>query len=390
MGEREKMRKPIYNLFRKLAFLLITFLPITYSHSNLYKKINTKRTLRKNKNIKNLKQKNILFSKTHSKFLNHRKQTDNKNFLIWQAKTHEKFNELIFSWNAKRPEQGFVDFWVSLKHGKKWSPWHKIAEWGANYQLTFANKKNRFVHTTHVRMQTQHNRLAQGFRIKAIFHNDAQKKSLHALFACCSHLKKFRRSQAWFNKPSTMIRGVPKQSQRELNHYRAPAFCSPTCLCMMIDYFHKKIKRRGITPSLPEYAVNFAENVHDMSYLNIYGNWLLNTAQAYDSAAGDIFFRTERLNSFNDIYRRLVNKIPVAVSVRNLKGGFLPYKNGHFLLIIGWDKKNQCVICYDPAFRPSSKILKKYRLPNFLRAWGNSRNLSYIPLPKKHLWKKKI
>ena len=353
-------------------FVIFVCLLHTSSHAKIAQK------KRKRKNTRQT------FSKTYSNFIKNI-SANNKTPYIWITKTSTPFNELVFSWNARRPKQGYATFWVSLKYGRHWSPWHKISEWGSNYQMSFANKRHAFVDTTHVRVQTKQKCLARGFRIKATFYNGARKKDLHALFACCSQLKNFQQ-QKQFNKPSTLIRGVPKQSQVVLDHYRAPAFCSPTVLCMIVSYFDKKINGYSRHKNLEDYAVDFAEKVHDHSYLNIFGNWQLNTAQAYDASNGNVFYRIERLNSFNDIYRRLVNKLPVAVSVRYLRGGAKPYDNGHFLVVIGWDNKRKRVICLDPAFSPTSKVVKSYSISNFLKAWGRSRNLSYIPMPKKELW----
>ncbi|MFH0898810.1 MAG: C39 family peptidase [bacterium] len=360
------------SFFKKLSFLLIVFLPLTNIYPN--KSQNSNRTPQ-------------FFSKTYSKFLKHNPKNIKKKTYIWSAKTFHPFDELILSWNAKRPTQGFITFWISLFH-KKWSGWHKIAEWGSNYQLTFANKKNPLVHSTYVKIQTQKGLQAQGFKIRAVFNNGAQMKNLHALFACCSDLKKFKRTSPNFNLPSTMIQGVPLQSQMVLDHYRAHHLCSPTSLSMIISYFNKTL---GIPPqqSLHDYSIDFAEKVHDLSPLNIFGSWPLNIAQAYHETYGNIFYRTERLNNFYDLYRRLVNKIPVAVSVRKLKNGATPYSNGHFLVVIGWDRSKQSIICLDPAFSPTSTIVKKYKLSDFLKAWGRSYYLSYIPLPKKNNSRKK-
>lgn len=363
----------------KKCCLSIVFICLPYISSHA-KNIQKKRI--------NKKKNKQTFSKTYSNFIKNPSR-NNKTPYIWITKTAKSFNELIFSWNALRPEQGYTAFFVSLKYGKHWSPWQKISEWGSNYQMSFADNKHTFVNTNHVRVQTKQGSLARGFRIKAKFYNGAEKKDLHALFACCSRFKKFR-SKKTFNKPSTVIRNVPKQSQMVLDHYRAPALCSPTCLCMIVNYFDKKIKNYSYPKNIEDEAVNFAEKVHDKSSLDIFGNWQLNTAQAYDESNGNVFYRVERLNSFNDLYRRLVNKIPVAVSVRYLRGGAKPYNNGHFLVVIGWNNKRKRVICLDPAFSPSSRVVKSYSISNFLQAWGRSRNLSYIPMPKKHVWMKSI
>ena len=132
-----------------------------------------------------------------------------------------------------------------------------------------------------------------------------------------------------------------------------------------------------------DYLADFAGKVHDNG-INIYGNWLLNVAQAHDSSQGKIFYRVERLNSFNELYDYLRKEIPVAVSVRKLKGGATPYSNGHFMVIVGWNRAKNAVICIDPAFKGNRATLKSYRINHFLTAWALSRNLSYIPIPREN------
>ncbi len=321
----------------------------------------------------------ISFSETLSKFITPNDYHQEKDTIIWEQKTHKKFNELIISWNAKRPQTGKITFWVSTKHAH-WSPWHRLAEWGSDYQLTFVNKLNRYVHTTHVRSEMQRGHLAQGFRIKAVFQHGAQKSNLHALFACCSNLNDFKTWKKPFLKPSTLVTSVPRQSQMNLSHNRARDLCSPTSLSMIVRYIANKFARPQ-KKSLHDDAISLAEKVHDNGYLDIYGNWILNVAQAYDSCQ-HAFYRVERMNSFESLYQYLQKKIPVAVSVRRLKGGATPYANGHFLVIVGWDRAKQSVLCIDPAFDENHATFKSYPLKNFIKSWGLSKNLAYTPLLK--------
>jgi hypothetical protein len=80
-----------------------------------------------------------------------------------------------------------------------------------------------------------------------------------------------------------------------------------------------------------------------------------------------------------------MKKIPVAVSIRgSLRGCAWPYNNGHFVVVIGWNKDKQMVRCIDPAFKNLRQTARWYHLSDFVRAWGKSRNLSYISLPKPH------
>jgi hypothetical protein len=305
--------------------------------------------------------------------------------VVWAKSTDEFFNECIVSWNALRPTKGFMTIWVSLKHRGEWSRWHRLAQWGPNFQRTFVNKLNPYVHTKHCRVEMQHGSLARGFRVRVTFHKGADPTNLKALFACASRLDQFKLVIPKRNLPSVGIRDVPRQSQMVLDHPRFRDLCSPVSTSMVVAYLWQKLYNILPTPSMPSFALDFAKRAHDQGYLNIYGNWILNVAQAFEACNGDVFFRVERLNSFYDLYRFLNKKIPVAVSVRRLRGGATPYANGHILVVAGWNRLKQCVICVDPAFAPSKVTLRAYPLRAFLRAWSRSSNLAYVPMPKQSL-----
>ena len=348
-----------------------------------------RRQKRRIRRTKKTVQKSIVhpnFSQTYSKFFDDAEQeveTDDSLFYIWEQTSQLAFDELILSWNALRPEKGKITFYVSIKHSD-WSPWHRIAEWGPNFQRTFVNKLNPYVHTKHVRVEMQRKKLGTAFKIKAVFADGAPKKSLNALFACVANMKLFKTSMPNLNRPSLAVEGVPQQSQM-INHPRAQDLCSPASTSMIINYFARKLygpNSQLASSNMRSYLTNFAAKVHDNGPLNIYGNWLLNVAQAHDSSNGKIFYRVERLNNFNELYNYLLKEIPVAVSVRRLKGGATPYSNGHFMVVVGWNRAKKTVICIDPAFKKNKATLKSYKIHHFLAAWGLSRNLSYIPIPR--------
>jgi hypothetical protein len=322
------------------------------------------------------------FSNTICKFFSE-KDVSGKQEVVWEKSGQEPFNELIVSWNALRPSSGFISIWVSVNHRGAWSKWHRLAQWGAHFQKTFVNKLNQYVHTKHCRVEMQRHTLARGFRVKAIFNKGAESENLKAFFACMSRLNKFKFIRPkTATLPSVSIKGFPRQSQMVLNHDRYRDLCSPTSTSMIVAYFYEKLY--GVKPvdSMSTYAVDFAEKAHDQGYLDIYGNWILNMAQAYDSSNGEVYFRVERLNSFYDLHHYLSKKIPVAVSVRRLRGGATPYACGHILVVIGWNRQKKCVICADPAFGSNRSVLKAYPLNSFLRAWSRSSNLAYVPMPR--------
>ncbi len=325
----------------------------------------------------------ITFSKTESKFFDENDFNEDGDPCVWEESSTAPFTELVLSWNALRPPTGTLTFWVNVKYGNNsWSGWQRMAEWGDRIQRSFINKNNPYVHTKHVRVEMQHGSEGHGFNVKVTANNGADPKNLKALFACLCNLKQFKLVRPHAILPTTFIRGVPKQSQMVLDHPRFKDLCSPTSTSILVNYFMAKSNGQPAYQPLDDYVVNFANKVHDNGNLNIYGNWQLNVAQAFDAANGDVFFRVERLNGFQDLHSYLMKKIPVAVSVRRLRGGAGVYQNGHFIVVVGWNQAKQQVLCIDPAFDATRRTFRAYKLWDFLQAWGRSVNLSYIPMPR--------
>jgi hypothetical protein len=299
--------------------------------------------------------------------------------ITWEKAGIDPFNELIVSWNALRPVNGAMTVWLSVHHAGQWSRWHRLAEWSPHSQRTFVNKLNKYIHTKHCRLEMQHGTEADGFKVKISFNDASDANKLKAVFACVSRLDNFCLINPHTNDlPSVAVRGVPRQSQMLLDHPRCCDLCSPTSTSMIVAYLCQKIMG-NVVDCMHDYVLNFAEKVHDRG-IDIYGNWILNVAQAFETCGGAAFFRVERLNSFYDLHRYLMQKLPVAVSVRRLSGGATPYANGHIMVVVGWNRQKSCVICQDPAFGSNSAVLKAYPLLRFLRAWGRSCNLAYVPM----------
>ena len=308
------------------------------------------------------------------------------NEYVWVEEKTNPFSELIVSWNARRPKKGRFDFYVSVGNPKLfsggWSPWRKLAEWGVNGQKTLSSARDRLVHVKHVRVEMQRGARGRGYRVKAVARNGADLKDVRTLFANQSYSQNFKTITMPNTLPSFVLNNVPRQSQMKVKHKRRGDFCSPTSTSMIVRYFNNKFSKNVKQRALDEQVKTFARKSHDDNYLDIYGNWILNSAQAYNDSFGKVAYRVERLNSFEELYGYLKKGIPVAVSIRGwLRGGYKNYKDGHFVVVVRWSQKRRAVICVDPVFRSWGKMLRAYREKDFLRAWGKSRNLSYIATP---------
>jgi hypothetical protein len=282
------------------------------------------------------------------------------------------FTQLIFTWNANRPKKGHFAFWVQARDSdtKKWDIWHHMMDWGANIQRSY-KKNGEFTDYHHVRLELKNDQLADAFRIKIVAHDNASLGFIKTFSVATSNFQMFKPEQIDQNilsLPSVLLEKVPATSQFQLDHYKADSLCSPTS-CSILTSF---LTQQRIDP------IEFAESSYDHG-LGVYGSWPFNMAHAYEICEGDISFFTARLNSFVRLHQRLMQGIPVVVSVRGyLQGQASPYRYGHLLVVVGYDAKKREVIVHDPAFKTDKSTIHRYQLKGFMQAWERSHRLAYL------------
>lgn len=100
--------------------------------------------------------------------------------LLWEETHLDPFQELIVSWNAKRPQKGSYTFWVSVKQNQQWSAWICYAQWGHDDQRTFQQSQDV--------LQVE-GAPATGFRIKVVIEGEVKYDDIAALHANTKSLR---------------------------------------------------------------------------------------------------------------------------------------------------------------------------------------------------------
>jgi len=264
------------------------------------------------------------------------------------------FNELILSWNGRRPKTGHWTFFVRLFQNE-WSPWLKMAEWGPDFQRSFA-EENGFA-KSHQDIAKPKNGYCTGYEIKVEGDPDS-------VTVCLSDLSQFPIIKPIL--PPVQLQNIPTQSQQILPHSRAKDLCSPTSTSMALHFLQCPID-----------PILFATKVHDHTF-DIYGNWMLNTAAASEFLRPKYRTYVARLPDFAALHTQLQKGLPVVVSIKGpLPGAPLAYANGHLILVTGYDQDR--VYCMDPGFHANEQTLTSYALDDFLEAWTTRRkNLAYL------------
>jgi Peptidase_C39 like family len=299
----------------------------------------------------------------------HNTSTQNADVSFVQTKV-PSFTQLIFSWNAVRPRNGFWSFFVSVRNAntQHWGKWHHMADWGKNIQKTRTSKSDGTSYYAHVRLETEPSLYADGFRVKIVRSKNNLERQDPICFITISNHNKFNSEQRLpFCLQSCQIKGLCCIAQYTLDHRDKDRMCSPISAIMALSRYTKV-----------DSPLDFANNVYD-SGLDSYGSWPLTAAQMFAMGNKKITCHVTRLNSFIELHKKLMQNIPVVVSVRGkLQGASKKFPNGHLVTVTGWDNKTKEIICHDPAQFHTNNVIKRYHIKTFLRAWERSRRLVYL------------
>jgi hypothetical protein len=285
--------------------------------------------------------------------------------------------QLVFGWNAHRPDVAQFTFFVRTRnaHNKEWSSFHKLVEWGGTSQTSFSNTAE-FSKFLYARLEIDKNTDIDGFGIKIIASEPKILGLLAGVFVTVSNFKAFVAEKVpaeFFKKKYICVEDVPLISQILLMHPRSSGLCSPTSSAIVTSTLLKKSVN----------ALEFSDYCYDRA-LDMFGNWPFSTAHMYEHAHEYAYMYPMRLASISALYNLIEReKCPIVVSIKGtIKGGAKPYPKGHLLVVIGFDPALKKVICHDPAFREINRVRCEYNIYDFIEAWERSNRMTYKVIKK--------
>ena len=287
---------------------------------------------------------------------------------VWEEIGLAPFDELIVSWNAQRPAEGAYLIQVSVLMGE-WSPWMDYAFWGVTEQYTYEQYlSSPAIQVYQDSLEILENRKANGFRVRVIAKGKATLNHFRTLYSSMiDHSVYVLNSEAADDVSINL--GIGGLSQLALTDERSKRLCSPTSTTAIIRFL---LNSTDLSP------LAFADTIHDSAF-DIYGNWVLNVAQASHELGSLWNCYVVRLKNFNQIIDQLKKGHPVVVSVKGqLKNSALSYESGHLLVVKGYDSTLRQVICMDPAYASDELTHVKYDLSDFLEAWNRRKGLAYL------------
>jgi len=177
-------------------------------------------------------------------------------------------------------------------------------------------------------------------------------------------------------RPNTAAWGrtldVPCRSQVDYPE-GVSAWCSPTCVSMVLAYWARAIRR----PELDKDVPTVARGVHDPSWEGT-GNWSFNTAYAgqFDRLRAYV----TRLSDVSEIEAWIARGAPVVTSVCYdlLRGRARTRNSGHLIVCVGFTDKGDVVV-NDPGTR--QEMRRSFPRDDFMKAWDYSNRTVYLIYP---------
>lgn len=282
--------------------------------------------------------------------------------VIWTVQKTNPFDELLASWSGKRPKKGFFKFEISIYSNNRWSAWVPYAEWNSTQQHLYGIQSSRDIPNFLKGKQ------ASGFRVRLTAHQGASLKSIRAVHVTTTD-NRTHSIASHIPLSSSLLLNVPKFSQIALEHVDSTRICSPIATAAAVSY---------LASSEQLNLIEFMKSVFEPR-AQLYGAWVLNTAQAAHELDNGWYCYVTRLNSIQAIIDQLNRKYPVVVSIQGpIPGSARPYESGHLLVIRGYDAINKKVLCMDPAFPTNDETYVAYNVEDFLTAWRRRNGLAYI------------
>lgn len=291
------------------------------------------------------------------------------NIYEWEQETQTPFHELFITPNAMRPEKGHYTLYVSLKT-HSWSPWMLYATWGTNFQKgTEVQYKDHAVCVDADAVLTDDTSFATGFRILVVAEQGATLKEFDGLHACVSpHERTF---DANLQKRTKSIElSVEGLSQLLVSEEKGPRLCSPSSTLASVRFLSGVNSVDGL---------DFAMGSWD-EHFDIFGNWVLNVANAYSYLPANSACWVERFTSVNQLIERLQKGFPTVISVRPpLPNSELPPEvRGHLITVKGYDAKTKEFLCMDPYSQTHETTHKRYHKDHLVTAWGLRGYVAYV------------
>jgi len=279
--------------------------------------------------------------------------------LISNEYSTKEFISLISSWNVLLEENDSISLSYSVFNGEVWSSFLNYGKWSLMNNYSNSNNEDKVAIIDIDNILLKDSNIGLAFKYLVEF----KKENINGIGPILKRVNTTIKPSNIYKKENinlNKIIDVPLRSQLDIPEI-GNQICSPTSVAMVMDY-------NGVNISTSKCSDLVFDNG-----ASIYGNWSYNASLP---GQYNLYSYVEVLEDINDIKEYITNDIPVIASIRTnnkdeLQGTIMAYPHGHLLVVVGFTKEEgkDYVIVNDPAEYITSKVLRKYLLNEFIKAW---------------------
>lgn len=289
-----------------------------------------------------------------------------------RARIH--WNELIASWNAEMPVDGYLKVEARALFPDRTSRWYVMGLWSGDPKLhpresvLRQNDADGEVDTdTLILKQT-----AERFQIRLTFGSNSR-RSPKIKFLSVSLLDSRATRQALPPNRAAWGKTIDVPERSQMAYENGGVLCSPTTVSMLLAYWSGRLKQPSLDHDVPEVV----KGVYDPMWGGT-GNWVFNTA--YAGSLPGMRAYTARLSDISELEDIIARGIPVGLSLcYNRLRGKSREASGHLVVCVGFTETGDAVI-NDPG--TSQNVRKIFPRANLTDAWAYSKNTIYLIYPE--------
>jgi hypothetical protein len=284
------------------------------------------------------------------------------------------FTEMIVSWNAKLPEQGYLIVEARAFHEGAATKYYTMGVWSrhsVNHPQTSVPDQADQDGTVATDTLLLHQRAAR-FQLRVTLGGDGKGESLlkYIGVSICDPSARF--SSLAPNR-AAWGKTIPVLERSQMAYPNGKVLCSPTTVSMLLSYWAARLEQHELDKQVPEVA----EGVYDVAWKGT-GNWCFNVAYAGSSEGLRAY--VTRLADVAEIETWISAGIPIGLSVDydrlRAKG---PGPNGHLVVCVGFTSTGDAII-NDPG--TSEHVRKVFPRNQLVDAWSCSHNTAYLIYPE--------
>ncbi len=280
------------------------------------------------------------------------------------------WDELVVSWNVKRPENASIKFEARVVRPEGPTAWYTLGIWSINGQRSSIQAQkdgDGQVLTDTLRLAKPGGKL----ELRAYLQSGATSRAKLSLVTLSFASSAFEGAdepykQAWGKKIEVFQRS-------QMSYPGGDILCSPTAVSMLMRHWSDTLAKPEMDRDVPQVEEGAIDAGDPKT-----GNWPF--SMAYAASVEPFVAYVSRFSGISDLESWIDAGLPVACSVDyTLLQGKTGPKSGHLVVLIGFTSDGDPIF-NDPGW--SKAVRQTYKREDFRKAWASSKRTVYLVYPR--------